>query len=125
MDYLTLTPGMFGGDQINIANPDFRECALLTIIGDTLAEDDETVELRLVSDNINGLVTANFIYEPNVTRVIIQDDDTTTPSVTPMPSPSPSPSPSPTDPPTAIVASPSPCKSCHVIASYRIIITSL
>ncbi len=111
LDYFTLTPGMFGGDQVSLVSPDFRGCAVFTVIGDTMPEGNEMLELRLVADNPNALVNGNFIYDPNVTRIIIEDDDTITPSATPVPSPSPT---DPTPPPTAVVASPSPCKPMQI-----------
>ncbi len=82
-DYLDLEPGSFSGDDIFIVDPGFRGCAQLTVIGDVMPEGNETLQLRLVTDmgNPNIIVNANFVFDPNVTEVIIINDDGDIPSM--------------------------------------------
>lgn len=69
--------GRFSGDDIVLAFPSYFGCAQLTLLDDNMLEGTETLQLSLVTDNFNigTSVSANFMFDPNVTEVCILDDD--------------------------------------------------
>ncbi len=73
-DYLDLEPGRFNGDSVFIQAPEFRGCAQLTVAGDVIPEGNETLQLQFVTIAFTS-INAKFVIDPNVTEVIIIDDD--------------------------------------------------
>ena len=72
-----MVAGSFSGDDITLVSPNYRGCAQLRLLDDNVMEGTETLQLSLVTDNINigTSVNANFVFDPNVTEVCILDDD--------------------------------------------------
>ena len=73
-DYVSLNPPDFGTEIFLFADSP-RMCQTVTIIDDSEVEGDESFTVEFDLTNVAGFMDGMFRYEPNVTEIIIIDND--------------------------------------------------
>lgn len=73
-DYVSLIPEGFGTEVFLFADS-LRMCLTVTIIDDNEVEGNESFTVVFDLSNMAGFMDGMFRYEPNVTEIVIIDND--------------------------------------------------
>ena len=73
-DYVSLNPPDFGTD-IFLAGDSPQMCQTVTIIDDSEVESNESFTILFDLSTMGGFMDGMFRYDPNVTEIIIIDND--------------------------------------------------
>ena len=73
-DYVSLNPPDFGTDIFLFADSP-RMCQTVTIIDDDLVEGNESLTVVFDLSTMGSFMDGMFRYEPNVTEIVIIDND--------------------------------------------------